>query len=302
MRTLILNSSNIVPGTNNSQLQYQFPGGNIQLKEGQKVALSSLSMFYSTFNITAAYRNNTFNYIWVDGTVVTVVFPDGFYDANGINTYLHFIMVQNLHYLVSGGNFVYFITLGTNSSAYAIEVNCFTMSVALAATNLWTLPVGATWVIPTNIIVPMLEVLPNAFRQVIGFNAGKYPNAVIAGVPPAQTQTPAYTATQIFLSSFIPQITPLSSYILTCTLINNNYAIPNSLLYSFAPVGTFGNQFTVAPSGNLSFISVLAGMYNRFTMSFVDQNLNPVAIQDPNFVIMLLITDPDENGTVGKRF
>ena len=66
MKTLILNSTNILPNTNNSNLAYRFPT-SIILKEGQKLALASFSMYYSTFNITAANQNNTFKYIWFNG-------------------------------------------------------------------------------------------------------------------------------------------------------------------------------------------------------------------------------------------
>ena len=142
MRTLILNSSDIVAGTNNSILSYTFAGGNINLKKGQKLALANLQMYYSTFNITAANNNNTYNYTWVDGTTNAVTMPDGFYDIPALNNYLHFTMVQNKHYLVSStGDFVYFATLGINPSRYSCEINCFGMSVALAAAESWTLPV-----------------------------------------------------------------------------------------------------------------------------------------------------------------
>jgi hypothetical protein len=295
MRTLILNSSNIVEGTNNSILQYEFAGGNINLKKGQKVALANLQMYYSTFNITAANRNNTYTYTWVDGTIVPVVMPDGFYDVPALNNYLHFVMVQNKHYLItSAGDYVYFATLGINPTRYSCEINCFGMSVALATTNSWTLPAGATWVIPTNFIVPEINVGTNNFGLVIGFNAGSYPNAVIAGVPPAQTQTPAFTSDQQFLSAFTPQVTPVSSFILTCSLINNNYAVPNNLIYSFSPQGTIGEQFTIAPNQYV-FIDVLPAQYNRFQVSFIDQDFRPVAIQDPNMIIQLVISEVDDN-------
>lgn len=303
MRTLILNSSNIVPGSNNSALLYRFPAGSVHIHKGQKLALSSLSMYYSTFNITASQNNNLFYYVWVDGSVNAVLFPDGFYDAVAINNYLHFVMVQNRHFLEDGtGNFVYFITITINANVYGIEFNCFPMSTALATTNGWVLPSGATWVIPTNIIVSMVQIVANAFRDIVGFNAGYYPQgsptyaiATIAGVPPAQTQTPSYSTVQTFVSSNIPQITPLSSYILTCNLINNNYAIPNNLLYCFSPQGVFGSQFTIAPSGQLSFINIQEGLYDRFVIAFTDQNNNPVKIQDPNMVILIVITDPDDD-------
>lgn len=298
MRTLILNSSNIVEGTNNSVLSYEFAGGNVNLRKGQKVALASLQMYYSTFNITLANRNNSFSYVWVNGTTYQVVIPDGFYDIPALNNYLHFVMVQNKHYLeTSTGDYVYLMTLGVNPVRYAVELNCFGISVAVAAANTWTLPAGATWVLPNNFIVPELVVpssLTSNFGLVIGFASGNYPNAVIAGVPPAQTQTPAYTTDQQFLSTIVPQVTPLSSFILTCSLINNNYAVPNNLIYSFAPQGTIGEQFTVAPN-QLVFIDVLEAQYSRFQVSFIDQNFRPVSIQDPNMIIQLIISEVDDN-------
>jgi hypothetical protein len=295
MRTLILNADNIVEGTNNSVLSYEFAGGNINLKKGQKVALANLQMYYSTFNITAANNNNTFSYQWVDGTTNSVVMPDGFYDIDTINNFLHFTMVQNKHYLLAtSGDFVYFITLGINPTRYACEVNCFGMSVALATTNSWTLPAGATWVIPTNFIVPELVVGTNNFKLIIGFQTGSYPNTTIAGVPPAQTQTPAFTTDQQFLSTSTPQVSVVSSFILTCSLINNNYAVPNNLIYSFSPQGTIGEQFTIAPNQYV-FIDCLPAQYNRFQVSFIDQNFRPVAIQDPNMIIQLIISDEGDN-------
>ena len=298
MRTLIVNSSNIVAGTNNSVLSYNFIGGGITLKKGQKLALASLQMYYSTFNITAANKNNSFSYVWVDGITYNVVVPDSFLDIDGLNNYLHFVMVQNKHYLVSTtGDYVYLMTLGINPTRYAVQLNCFGVSVALATTNGWTLPAGATWVIPTNFIVPELTVPPtanNTFGLVIGFAPGTYPSSVIAGVPPAQTQTPAFTTDQEFLSTFTPQVTPVSSFLLTCSLINNNYAVPNNLIYSFSPQGTVGDQFTIAPNQYV-FIDVNEGIYNSFQIQFIDQNFRPVAIQDPQMIIQLVISDPNDN-------
>jgi len=85
MRTLILNSQNIVPNTNNSELVYAFPAGSITIKESQQIALATLQMYYSTFNITALNNNNTYQYVWVDGTIVNVLMPDGFYTLDDIN-------------------------------------------------------------------------------------------------------------------------------------------------------------------------------------------------------------------------
>lgn len=300
MRTLILNSSNIVEGTNNSVLEYEFVGGNVNLVQGQKIALASIQMYYSTFNITLENGNFFFKYIWVDGTDHTVTFPNGFYDIVAINNYLHFVMLQNKHYLINeAGDFVWFITFSANPSRYAIEVNCFNMNSTLyplgTGTGQYQLPAGATWLIPNNNIVPILRIdAGSKFTNIIGFNAGTYPaSSPITGVPPNQIQTPTYTTPQTFLSTFTPQITPISSFLVNCSLVNNNYAVPNSLIFSFSPQGTFGEQFTIAPNEYV-FIDVLPAQYNRFRIYFTDQNNLPVSFQDPNMIIQILISDPED--------
>jgi hypothetical protein len=114
------------------------------------------------------------------------------------------------------------------------------------------------------------------------------------------TQSPSYTTIQSFSSAFTPQVTPLSSYILTCNLVQNNYAVPNSLLYSFAPRGAFGEQFTISPP-QYSFIDVQPGQYNSFEVSFLDQGLLPVALQDNNLVILLIIGDESEVSDIDTK-
>jgi len=298
MRTLILNSGNIVPNTNNSELVYAFPAGSITIKESQQIALATLQMYYSTFNITALNNNNTYQYVWVDGTIVNVLMPDGFYTLDDINNFLQFTMIGNGHYLVSGSNFVYLLNWITNPTYYTIELQVFPIDTTIATANSWTLPGTATWAIPTaQAISPMINILNNNFTKVVGFQSGYYPQgaptysqAVISGTPPAQTQSPAFITQQAYQSTTAPQITPLSSYVLTCNLINNNYSVPNNLLYSFAPQGFFGSQFTIQPNFP-AYINVNPGQYQFITLKLLDQNLLPISIQDPNFVIQLIITD-----------
>ena len=391
MRTLIINSSNVVANTNNSVYQYNFPGGNVQFVKGQKLALGSIQMYYSTFNITAAQGNNQFSYIWVDGREITITVTDGFYDISTLNNFLHFVMLQQGHYLLdTAGNYYYFITMVVNTATYQIEVNCFPMS--LTTYPIATYTVGAhttstittssptspvSWSRPTASITPMFRVLANNFRNIVGLAAGYYPQgqtgyastvpttslaqATITNTNPATafsitsivgtaltttgspallvgmiidgltvsitqttyivsgsgnnwvvsisqtvgagtgffysmgaTQSPSYTTIQTFGSSSVPQVSPLSSYVLTCNLLNNNYAVPNSLLYSFAPNATFGSQFTVAPN-QYSFINIQPGQYNSFQVSFLDQNNLPTSLQDNNLVILLIIMDKEDN-------
>ena len=308
MRTLILNQENIVPNTANGRLEYVFPAGNVSIQKGQKLALASLQMFYSTFNITSLNNNNVFSYVWVDGTEHQVVIPNGYYTIATLNEFLQFTMINNTHYLIDNdtANNVYFLTLGTNASTYKVELTTFQMNATLfpvgAGAGQYALPAGAGWVVPTASILPMFKIPATSFRDVIGFtNAGYYPQgsagnyneATISGVPPAQTQAPAYSSNLVFASDKVPQVSPLSSYLVKCNLINNNYAVPNDLLYSFSPQSAFGDQFTIAPN-QLIFINIQEGQYNKFVVEFADQNNRPVAIEDPNFVILLIISDVGE--------
>lgn len=315
MRTLILNESNVVAGTNNSVLEFTFIGGNITLMKGQKVALATLQMYYSTFNITALNNNNTFSYYWWNtaGTAFVeqaITIPDGFYDAVALNNYLHFEMIQRGHYLIDNdnGNFVYFIGITPNPTQYKIEINVYPMSSTLYPID-ETAPYGANtfrrpasvitsgaWSVPPNPLTPAFEFKANAFRQVLGFETGFYPTGAptyaVQTFPSANNQTPSYSTVQSYLSSSVPQITPLSSFILNCNLINNDYAVPSSLLYSFAPQSSFGEQFSIQPNEYI-FIDCLPAQYNRLQLRFTDQNGRPIAIEDPNMVIQILITDPE---------
>jgi len=387
MRTLIVNSSNVVANTNNSVFKYNFPAGNVEFMKGQKLALGSIQMYYSTFNITAAQGNNSFSYVWVDGREITITIPDGFYEIATLNDFLHFVMVQQGHYLLdSAGNYYYFITLVVNSSTYQIDVNCFPISLATYPVATYTIgtytastittsspTTPVLWSRPTSPITPMFRVLATNFRNIVGFQAGYYPQgqtgyastipttplaqaaitinatstfsitsivgttltttgspALLAGmvisgtgittgtyivsgsantwlVSVSQTigaitgtfysmsasQSPSYSTIQSFSSTSVPQVSPLSSYVLTCNLLNNNFAIPNSLLYSFSPQAVFGSQFTIAPN-QYSFIDIQPGQYNSFEVSFLDQNNIPTTLQDNNLVILLIIADKGE--------
>lgn len=388
MKTLIINSSNVVANSNNSVYRYNFPAGAVNFTDGQKLALGSIQMYYSTFNITSAQGNNQFSYIWVDGREITITIPDGYYDVASLNDFLHFVMVQQGHYLTdSNGNYYYFITFVINTSTYSVNINTYPMSLTLYPIATYTIGSYTTatittsspatpvpWSRPTAAVMPMIRVLTNNFRYIIGYSAGYYPQGqtgyattapttplaqatitnatpsttfnissisgtvlttgssqsfavgtVISGTGVTQgtyivsgsgtgwvvsvsqtvgaitgtfysmsaTQSPSYSTIQTFSSTSTPQVSPLSSYLLTCNLLNNNYAVPNSLLYSFSPQANFGEQFTIAPN-QYSFIDIQKGQYTSFEVSFLDQNAFPVVLKDSNLVILLIIADKED--------
>lgn len=292
-KSLILNTNNIIPNSGNSTLQYVFPQGGITFKD-DFIAIQQVSIYNSVFNVSVANNNNSFSYIWVDGTTHLVSIPDSYLELPEINAYLQSIMIANKHYLIAGANNVYLLNIQINPARYSYQINSFLVSVAIAASNTWTLPAGATWVLPTNAIMPMFVVPNTNFQKLIGFTAGSYPNTVIAGVPPAQTQTPTQISTYSALSTTSPQIVPQPSYLGLCSLVNNNLSIPSQLLYSITPTGSsFGSLYTIQIA-DLAFNKITDGKYNQFTFNFVDAVGQPIIFQDPNILILLVIKNKSE--------
>ena len=294
VRTLVLNSENIVPNTNNSVLQYNFPN-SVYLKD-EYIAVQQISLFNSVYNISSALNNNTFSYTWVDGTVNSVVMTaTGIHlSLSQINSYLQSVMIANKHYYTSAGQNVYLMEILVNQSAYAYQINCFATSVAIATANTWAIPSGATWVNPNNSIVPMITIPSTNIQDLLGFDAGSYPPTVIAGVIPNKTQSPVVSSPYSILSQSAPQIEPQTTYIGLCSLVSNELVIPNDTIISITPVNViFGGLFNIQFSG-LAFNKVDNGSYTQFTFSFVDDLGQQIQFQDPNMLIILIMRNLNE--------
>jgi len=282
MREIIINNTFV--SSDNSTFTYKFPlGSQPTFEKGDKIALDSLSMYYSWPSITAANANNTFQYSWL-GTSYTVTIPDGFYTIADLNSYLQYVMIANQHYLKdSASNYVYYLNFSTNSVRYAVQLDVNPIPTALPSgystpwgtgTAAWSFPASATY---PQIIIPST----NSISKIIGFTAGTYPS------------TTSGTTTYSEISSFTPQVTPVSSVVVTCSLLNNRYSIPNNLLYSFAPNTTYGSQINITPPSK-TFVDMSGGKVSEFSITFLDQNFNKLKIIDNNVVILLTIASQDE--------
>lgn len=130
--------------------------GDVKTTNDSRISVVNFSVPFSWFNITAAYKNNVFKYVWFDkstvsvdfpaphgGEIFTVTIPDGYYDLPTLNSYLQYAMIQNGHVLVdSSGNYVYYLDLQYNISTYDIEVNAYQLPNDLPAG--WSKPTGCT--------------------------------------------------------------------------------------------------------------------------------------------------------------
>lgn len=282
MPTVILTANNIQNiNTGNNRLLYSFQGGGVTFKDNE-IAMSSLQLYYSWYNINQSlYNNNSYSYIWIDGSVINITMPDGFYNVSEINAYLESVMVQNKHYLVSStGEFVYYLQLETNATYYSVQFNAYAVPTVLPTG--WSLPAGATWVLPAIAATPQLTILDNGFKNLIGFNNNIYPPTV---------QSVTYSK----LSDFTPQIQPISSVQITCSLISNPYASSSKTIYSFGiPETEFGGQLLISPP-EFAFNKIVDGTYNEFTVEILDQNGIPVQLKDPQMCFLLVIKDRGSN-------
>jgi hypothetical protein len=297
VRTLVLNSSNIVPNTDNSVLRYNFPQGGIFLQD-EYIGVQQISLYNSVFNISASLNNNVFSYTWVNGITYPVVMPsDGIHlSLSQINAYLQSVMVANQHYLINSSNqFVYLLEIVVNQSRYAYQINAFSVSVSIASTNNWTLPLPTpSWSLPNSSIMPMLNIPNTDFQTITGFDAGSYPNTVITGTQPNQSQTPVQTSPYSALSQNPPQIEPQSTYLGLCSLVNNKLVIPNQTIVAITPINIdFGGLFTIQYSAP-AFNKVENGNYTGFTFSFVDGLGERIAFQDPNILIILIMRNKND--------
>ena len=282
-KTIILTTANIVENSNNTKLVYNFPSGGYSFKNDM-IALQSVYQYFSIFNVTSDYGNNSFSYVWVDGIEYTITIPDGYYEISDLNSYFQSIMIANKHYMTnSAGQFVYFLEFVVNTSRYAVQINSYPLDTTIQSTNGYILPSGATWVVPETSTQAQFKINSSAFGEVLGYEIGSYPDTQVG------------SSTSSFLSSVAPQITPYSSILVSCNLVNNRAVIPSNIPSSFTPLGTsIGSLFKFEPN-YLQFADVEDGQYTQLVLELRDQLSRSIIIRDPNMLITLYTETKNKN-------
>lgn len=279
-QNILLNSSNIVPNTNNSRLRYTFP--NPQAFDDSMIGVHNVQMYYSWFNINdRLYNNHQFQYRWWNSqgnlASFTVTIPNGYYNVNSINLFLQNEMVRNNHFLTdAAGKRLFYIEFVENPTYYAIQVNLspmFARSVTLPSG--WTQP--STWLRPTSQSTPAITILSiGNFKDLIGFNPGSYP---------ATAQSTLFQKR----SDYTPQISPISSLLVRCNLARNTNALPDDVIFNLSQGFTsFGGLINEKPN-EIYFSSMSNGIFPSIEITLCDQNFNPVEIIDKNILITLII-------------
>lgn len=303
MFVIVMNSTNIVADGLNNKLIYKFP--NSVVFKDKYIAVSSISMYYSWFNITSALGNNKLTYTWTAGvttTPFTITIPDGLYEISAINNYCQFAFIQNATFWTISGVNYYPFELLVNANRYAIQLNTYYIPNALPAGA--TVPAGFLgW--PTTAQNSVVG-FPSAFNKVVGYPAGFASAANVGGATTFGTATAStnYAAknslnTISYLSNVAPDVQPNSSILFVMSNINNPYTQPSGVIYSLNSSVGVGELITEKPP-NFMWNRLIDGTYNELRLTFLGPTLSPIYINDPNMTILLTIRDKDE-GFLGTK-
>ena len=300
MFVLVLNQNNLVQDGQNNKLVYKFPN-SVNLTD-KYIAVSSISMYYSWFNIASLYSNNSFTYTWTSGTTTTtynVTIPDGLYEISQINNFIQYTCIANGTYWIntSTGNYVYPIELMVNPNRYAIQLNTFLIPVSVPSG--YSVPANfAGWPTTTqNSVVSF----PANFNIIVGYSAGfsSNNNSGNAYTAPSPSNLNNYvsktsTGTLSYLSNLAPQVQPNNNVLFSLSNINNPYSQPSSIIYSLNPNVKVGEQINDRPP-NFMWNRMIDGTYNELRLTLLGTDLNPLRINDPNMTILLTIKDKEES-------
>lgn len=282
--TIIFNKNNLTSNGYNNQLRFNFTGSSVNFKN-QELAISSIQLYNSQFNINSSvYNNNTFT-IQVPTAAtysnINIALPNGYYEYSDISNYITQQLINAGAYLIdASGNNVVYVKVSANATYYSCQIDLLATPTSLPtgytrpATGLYSS--GGSG-LPTATNTPKIIVSGN-FATVIGFTAGTYPST---------TQT----TNQSFLSNTTPQINPVSSYLIRCNIVNNKVSQPPDILTSFSTQGTkIGQLISVSPP-EYQWVSVADGAYNNITLTITDQDFNYLRFEDPSILITLLLRE-----------
>lgn len=283
---LVLNSSN-VSNSNKNTYKLRINGG-LTIAEKTKVCLTSLTVPYSWFNISAFYGNNQFkiSHVSIANVITwyTITIPDGFYTIEDLNLFLQQELSTRGLYMLKGSLKVFFYEFVLSTTYYSVQLICSLVpNSALATTLGYTMPpaslnAGYSFGPPLNSSTALFEVNNEGFGTMIGFEVGVYPSSG------------ALNVSRSFLSTKTPVGSTVQSLLIRCNLVNNKLSYPSDVLDSVTINTTFGSNITYTPSF-AKFINCQSGTFSSVDVSICDQNGNEIKLLDSNCLITLLLTN-----------
>ena len=293
LQSIFLNSQNVVYNSDEktfNKLKFKF-STPVEFKNNAKISLGSLNLYYSWFNISKAYNNNSFSYIF-RGQSRTFTLADGNYSIDEMNELFMEYMRSQGHYTYNSTSNVatYYASLSANASLYSIQMD-FTLIPTTASTSSGTQRIPtytnalnvatAYYTAPTVAETMQIVINDNNFTKIIGFNAATYP-------PTVQTTNKSY------ISTFTPQVNPISAIVITNNLVKQKYTTPNNIFYTFGSGGqAFGDQIKIEPN-EYQYCDVANGVYEYIELIFYDQLNRAMEFRDEEVIVNLLIQLNDD--------
>lgn len=295
MFILVLNSTNIVPNGQNNTLRYNFPN-SVMLKD-KYIAVASISMYYSWFNISSQYANNVLTYTWVHGSTTntyTINIPNGLYQVADLNNLVQYNMISNGTYWTINNINYYPFEILLDPVLYAVNINTYLIPTSL--------PTSAS--VPSNFpgwpatTQNTVITIPANFNIIIGYANG-FQTIANVGNPSGNVPTTAYqsknqaSGTISYLSTVAPNLQPNNNVLFNISNINNPYSQPSGIIYSLNPNVAVGQQINVQPP-NFLWTKMIDGTYNNIQLQLLNNLAQPLTILDSNMTILLAIKDKDE--------
>jgi hypothetical protein len=274
--SLVLNASNSVPNTNNSQYRYNFIGGNFKTKNA-RLCISQVTIPYSWFNISTQWVNQQIIFGWTSGstlTQTTITIPNGFYTTEDINNYLIQQQIALGAYLINASSqFVFYAAIVQNTTYYANQIVLTTVPTSLPSG--WSTPSGFAG-FPTVATTPQIAFpASNSVGSVLGFAPSSSYGPSVANISQLSTTTPVATN--------------VNSLIIHCNLANNPVTMPSDILDSVPIIDTtFGANINYSPAFE-KFITITDGTYNSLLLTVTDENNINIVAQDNHSLFTLVL-------------
>jgi len=271
---LFMSAAENPSGTASNKLQLNF-NSPLRLNKAQ-VALTSLNLDFSFFNVSTALDNRSFSYV-VDSKSYDVKLDEGNYDLDAINSFLETEMYNNGHYLINAdGDYVYYINIRANEYTQRCAVTC-TLVPASLPTN-WSDPEGFLLIGTLKGHTLQLTVPDTGFADLLGYTAGNYPST-------------AGTATYNVSGDVVAGLDPISSILVRCNLGNTSYTNKShDIIYAMpSPYDSSFGTVVNSPIYFPQFIRCNDGTFNSVILEFVDQNFNAISFIQQRHVASVVI-------------
>lgn len=282
--SIILNENNLNQTLNTFNVATQsapynrfylnIPNG-VSLKDHQ-IAIQKINTYYSFPNISSTnYQAATIE--WDIGGVYNafewnLTSNYNYSTVAELNNALQQFCIENGLYLINGSDNVYFLTLIANPNSYGIDLTLYPVPLSAGS---YTEP-GNFAGYPSVSTTPKI-MFKSAFNEIVGFPYGiEYDGGA--------TQT-------TWTSQFSPQLSPVSSILVSCNLAHNQLALngSSSVMTTFTTKDTvFGSSISIEPN-NIIWFDINANVSSLLIIEFFDQNYNRLNLLDPQTTIQLLI-------------